>query len=597
MSFVIGRKLKRLIITVFVLAAFYYSVSFIQSEDIPQFYSQQELEERLKAAARAEQVKPPDVKFKGNGEEEINKETDEGQSKIVPQVKRDRHILPAGINHFFEGKCPSYLDYSTVRHPPYSVGPLKLPYQRPQEHCIKFKSPEVEEIIKDFNERIENPDLARLFENTFPNTLDTTVLWHTDSDYPQTFIVTGDIHAEWLRDSTWQLSPYIPLASKSTRIQKLILGAINTQASFVSQNPYCNAFHPPPGSGISKGKGQVDLVSPRPDWSKVFECKWEIDSLASFLTLSNEYYKYTEDISFLDKKWLTAYNSLFTVLNQQSYSSYTPAGNVRLGFYKFQRNTNIGTETLSNYGLGNPVNDGTGMIRSAFRPSDDATIYQFFIPGNAHMAVELNRTAILFEQLGKHDLAKAARTRSKEITKGIWEHGVYDHPKFGKVFAYEVDGFGSVNIMDDANVPSLLSLPILGFLDRDNEIYQNTRKMILSKQGNPYYLKGKVIEGIGGPHVGMHHPWPMSLIIQARTSNSIEEIQFLLKQLIKSTDGLGLMHEGVSDQPSNKMHGLRYTRSWFSWCNSEFGKLILWIAQEYPELIFTKEYSKLKYSL
>lgn len=154
--------------------------------------------------------------------------------------------------------CPDYKDYSGRRHPPFSDGPLKLPFQRPAPECRSFKSREVERVIKEITKRLVDKDLARLFENCYPSTLDTTVRWHVDGsdedetgvEGPQSFIVTGDINAEWLRDSTNQLAGYMPLLRKDAKLRKLVLGAISTQAGYVIESPYCNAFQPPRGSHV-----------------------------------------------------------------------------------------------------------------------------------------------------------------------------------------------------------------------------------------------------------------------------------------------------------------------------------------------------------
>lgn len=502
-------------------------------------------------------------------------------------------------------KCESYLDFSEQYHEPFSEGPLELPYQRPKEKCRTFSSPAVEKVINDITTRIKDPDLARLFENALPNTLDSTILWHkkedADSKYAQTFVVTGDIHAEWLRDAARQLSVYQGLSKYDDNLKELMRGAINTQASYILVSPYCNAFHPPPGSNIKKGSTHMDKVSPRPHWKYVFECKWEIDSLASFLTLTNEYYAATKDDTIFNTLWFNALSSILKVLERQSSPTFDKDGKILPFYYTFQRDTNVGTETLPLAGTGNPVNFDTGLVRSAFRPSDDACIFQFFIPGNAHMAVELNKTAEILhslrEKLEEEELPKFIEGTKKfgaQITSGIYEHAVFDHKVFGKVFAYEVDGYGGSVFMDDANIPSLLSLPDLGFIDKDDPIYQNTRKMIVSKKGNPYFLQGNHFKGIGGPHIGIHNAWPMSLLLQIRTSDDDAEITENLQTVLQTTGNLGLIHESVH---VNFPGGTRYTRPWFSWANSEFGKTILDLAQRKPSLIFKDEYAQKPYTI
>ena len=375
-------------------------------------------------------------------------------------------------------------------------------------------------MIKDVTSRIEDPDLARLFENAFPSTTDTTIKFHTkaaDTAFmrfggartssddrawkgPQTFIITGDIIAEWLRDSTNQLRQYQPLAKKDPAIFSLLLGAINTQAEYVIEAPYCNAFQPPPISDLPVTQnGQDDAVHPAYEPNAVFECKYELDSLAHFLALANDFYENSGSTEFLNERWYLALDTLLQVLDQQSQPTFDPetAKYVR-NDYTFQRWTNLGTETLNLQGVGNPLNGGTGLVRSAFRPSDDATILGFFIPANAMMSVELERTSKILVAAGKTALAEKLAKRGKAIREGVMEHGVVSHKKYGDVFAFEVDGYGSSILMDDANYPSLLALPVMGFCDSKDTIYQNTRKMILDKQGNPYYLKGKDFEGIGG---------------------------------------------------------------------------------------------------
>lgn len=415
----------------------------------------------------------------------------------------------------------------------------------------------VEKVITDLTARMTDKDLSRLFENAFPNTLDTTVRWHVDAESKrgrysgkwegaQSFIVTGDINAEWLRDSTNQLAQYQPLARFDESIYTLILGAINTQSEFVIASPYCNAFQPPPPSKqLPSQNGQSDTVHPAYEPSFVFECKYEIDSLAAFLSLGNQFYNSTGAAEFVNKRWILAVETLLAVLEEQSKGTFDKNGAFRKNEYTFQRDTNSGTETLALGGVGNPLASDSGLVRSAFRPSDDATILGFFIPGNAMMAVELARTAEMLAKIGDADLAKKLRVKAQAMTDAIWEHGVVEHKRYGRVFAYEVDGYGSSILMDDANIPSLLALPLLGFVSAKDPVYLNTRKMLLEKAGNPYYLVGRAFKGIGGPHVGPQHAWPMSLLVQAMTSEDDAEILENLG-LVKKASQLGLLHEGVN---------------------------------------------------
>ncbi|KAL2200638.1 Six-hairpin glycosidase-like protein [Corynascus similis CBS 632.67] len=528
---------------------------------------------------------------------------------LVPAAAQDTNANQQPLTDQADKEaCPNYANYATFPHPPLSNGPLELPYQRPDPHCRTFQSDAIEKVINDITSRMKNPDLARLFENAFPSTTDTTVKFHTDGkdesikaklrrrreedawldkdewEGAQSFIITGDILAEWLRDSTNQLKPYQALANKDPAIFNLILGAINTQSEYVIKSPYCNAFQPPPISGLPVSyNGQDDAVHPIYEPSFVFECKYELDSLAHFLALANEFHRHTGSRDFMTPRWYKAVNTLVAVLEEQSKSTFNPeTGDYEHNFYTFQRNTNTGTETLNLKGIGNPLNNGTGLIRSAFRPSDDATIFGFFIPANAQMAVELKRTAAILRGSSSSDtaLAQTLEDWGKRIEDGIWEHGVVGHRKYGDVFAYEVDGYGSALLMDDANYPSLLALPLMGFVSADDPTYQNTRRMLLEKSGNPYFLTGKEFRGIGGPHIGLVNAWPMSLLVQAQTSKDDSEILECL-QLVLDSSKLGLIHESVNVNFANS-----YTRSWFAWANGVFAETILNLAKRKPHLIF-----------
>lgn len=523
--------------------------------------------------------------------------------------------------------CPEYIDYSKEPHFLHSddiTDANILPYQRPPENCRTFNSPAVEKIIAFFNDNLANPKLARLFENCFPNTLDTTILYHYNAetsvkplkrwagraayrnDYSETFVITGDIHAEWLRDSAWQLSVYQPLIKHDSSLQNLIKGAINTQSHLLMSNPYCNAFKAPFHMRVPNIGGQVDHVFPRPNWREVFECKYEIDSLASFLTLSRQYYENSEkDYSFMITDWFTALLQVMTVIRRESVSTYEKGTHDVNPFgFIFQRDTNSGSETRPLEGTGNPVQYDAKLVRSAFRPSDDVTIFQYFIPGNAYLSVELTKMAKILETHAssvKEIYQKAQELHSRvpypfdnfvsdmkkygeEIKAGIYEKAVFQDSRFGgDVLAFEVDGYGSRLIMDDANIPSLLSLPDLGFMEKNDPLYINTRKMILSPEGNPYAKpKSLCFPGVGSPHTGIHSVWPMSLTTAIRTSTNEEEIKGFLKLLIENTNGLGLMHESINAYIPN---GEQYTRPWFAWANSEFAKTIMHLAKNHPALV------------
>lgn len=431
----------------------------------------------------------------------------------------------------------------------------------------------------------------------------------------QSFIVTGDINAEWLRDSTNQLAQYQALAATAPDISNLIKGAIATQAEFVIESPYCNAFQPPNPSGLAPTQNrQGDTVHPIYEPSMVFECKYELDSLAAFLSLSNQYYANTNSTSFLNNRWFMALRALTDVLEAQSRPTFTDQYNFFGNQYTFSRWTNAGTETLPLNGLGNPMANHTGLVRSAFRPSDDAAVFPFLIPANAMMSVELGRAAQVLlahantlQSTDPEAYAKdidALRTfaeylsqKSARIRTGILDHGTTIHPKFGKVFVYETDGYGSHLLMDDANIPSLLSLPLLGFIsstsnsptnanDETAQIYKNTRRMLLDPPSNPYYLVGPALHGIGSPHTGLLSTWPISLLVQAMTSAFPAEILDCLSR-VKRVSIFGLINESVDVRIGpDPRTGQGMTRPWFAWANSVFAQAVLKFAAERPELLF-----------
>ncbi|TRX95634.1 hypothetical protein FHL15_003592 [Xylaria flabelliformis] len=487
--------------------------------------------------------------------------------------------------------CPDYSQYSTQTHQPLSTGKYQLSYMRPDPACRKYVVPEVEAAINDMKGRVKDPDLFRLFENAFPNTLDTTISWKgfasNSTTEELTFITTGDIVAMWLRDSANQMRSYKSLLKANTSTDSLaglFRGAINLQARYIIQNPYCNSFQAPPESGLPpqhNGAADTDAVSPSYSSSFVFECKYELDSISAFLQLSSDYYEKTQDAAFFGKfKWIQAVQTILNVAQGLLVGTYADDGSVNTSPYTFQRTTTAGTETLSNSGIGNPVKSGTGLVRSAFRPSDDATIYQLFIPANMQFSSYLSKCAAIMKPLNA-DLANKMTTLANSVKNGINKYGKVNHPTFGQIYAYEIDGFGSSNLMDDANVPSLLSAPILDFLDASDKTYQNTRKFVLSTW-NPYYMHGPVINGTGGPHVGPGRAWPMSVITELLTSSDDSEIISGLHTLVSSTDGLGLIHESV-----NTFDASRWTRQWFSWANGLFGEMLLGLKDRKPQLLAT----------
>lgn len=364
----------------------------------------------------------------------------------------------------------------------------------------------------------------------------------------------------WLRDSANQMQSYLPILTPNSSIASLYRGVINLQSRYVLTSPYCNSFQPPIESGLSpavNGAASDDSVFPSYDTSFVFECKYELDSLAAFLEISTNYYAGTNDLTFFGQfQWVDAVEAILAVAEAMMTSTYADDGSVNSSPYTFTRETTSSTETLDNSGKGNPVQAATGLIRSAFRPSDDSTIFQLFIPANMMFSRYLNSTSFIMSQLGNQALALRMSNLASSLKAAIAEYGVIDHPKYGEIYAYEVDGYGSQTIMDDANIPSLLSAPFFGYVDADDAIYQTTRDLILSAD-NPYFMRGPVINAVGGPHDGPGKAWPMASIVRILTSNNDTEIYNTLKEIIGSTDQLGLIHESI-----NSFNASDWTRQW-----------------------------------
>lgn len=432
---------------------------------------------------------------------------------------------------------------------------------RPAKKDRLFHSKAVEKKIKDVCAQLTNRKLAWMFENCFPNTIDTTVHYRKGEDGKHdTFVYTGDIHAMWLRDSGAQVWPYVQFANEDKDLKNMLEGVIRRQFKCILIDPYANAFN----DGPTGGEWMSDLTDMRPE---VHERKWEIDSLCYPIRLAYEYWKVTGDSSIFDEEWIAALSTILdTFVDQQRKD-----GN---GKYNFQRKTERQLDTLNNNGMGAPVKP-CGLIVSCFRPSDDATTFQYLIPSN-FFAVSVLRKAdeILRTVNHRNDLAKRCCALADEVDGALKEYAINNHPKFGPIYAFEVDGFGNQHLMDDSNAPSLLSLAYLCDIDVNDPIYQNTRRFVWS-DSNPYFFKGKAGEGIGGPHIGYDMVWPMSVMMKAFTSTDDKEIAECVTSLMNTDAGLGFIHESY-----NKDDASDFTRAWFAWQNSLFGELILKLIDE-----------------
>ena len=386
---------------------------------------------------------------------------------------------------------------------------------RPAEAERLFTSEAVEAEIARVKGVLTNARLAWMFENCFPNTLDTTVRWTREDEQGRddTVIYTGDIHAMWLRDSGAQVWPYVQLAPKDEKLRRMIAGVIRRQFKYIGLDPYANAFLDPLDPDPDT-HWQTDGTQMRPE---VYERKWEIDSLCYPIRLAYEYWKRTGDTSVFDEHWLTAMENILRTFREQQRKE-------GVGPYTFLRVTDRQLDTVCNVGNGNPVNP-VGLIASVFRPSDDATTFLFLVPSNFFAVTSLRKAAeILTAVNGERELAAECTALADEVAGALQQYAVVEHPEFGKIYAFEVDGFGGCFLMDDANVPSLLAMAYLGDVERTDPVYENTRCFVWSDD-NPYFWRGAAGEGIGGPHIGVEMIWPMSIMMRAFTSEDDAEIR------------------------------------------------------------------------
>nr|WP_172840559.1 glycoside hydrolase family 125 protein [Virgibacillus phasianinus] len=391
-----------------------------------------------------------------------------------------------------------------------------------------------------------------LFDNCFSNTYETTIRPQNDGT---TFVITGDIPAMWLRDSAAQVRPYLMLAEVDAAMADLIEGVINKQISFINHDPYANAFNEEAnGKRYHDDKTEMTPL--------LWERKYEIDSLCYPIQLAYLFWKSTGRTSHFNREFREAVGKILATWK-------TEQNHEQDSIYRFERDNCPAQDTLSHEGKGAPVGY-TGMTWSGFRPSDDACQYGYLIPANMFAVVVLHQLGEIAEDvLLDEELAETARNLAKEIDQGIKDFGIVEHPKYGTIYAYETDGLGNYNLMDDANVPSLLALPYLGYCQADDPIYQNTRKFILSEE-NPYYYQGAVAKGVGSPHTPEQYIWHISLAIQGMTAITGEEKEQVF-DLFKQTDAAtNFMHEGFHvDNPA------KFTRSWFSWANSMYSEFLL----------------------
>ncbi|MEP6638165.1 MAG: glycoside hydrolase family 125 protein [Chloroflexota bacterium] len=400
--------------------------------------------------------------------------------------------------------------------------------------------------------RISDAGLRRLLVGTLPNTLDTTVVAGGTDGRPDTFVVTGDIDAMWLRDSTAQVWPYLASVPDDAGLDRLIRGVIHRQSDQVLLDPYANAFRP----DEEPGQWADDETDMRPG---VHERKWEPDSLLAFVRLSLGYWSATRSLRPFDGPWRGALESVLRTLRiEQRLDGSSP--------YRFHRPDGDPTDDVPNKGLG-AASRPNGMVHGAFRPSDDASDLPLNVPVNLALAAALDAVAPLAIAVDDPRQGIEARSLAADIRAGVARDATVRHGR-ETIWAYEVDGLGGRVLMDDANVPSLLSLPYLGACQRADPIYVATRSWVLSP-ADPWMFAGRVGDGIGSPHTGPGQIWPIAVAMRGLTTTSAEERLAAVHLLGSSHAGTYLAHESFDpDDPT------QFTRPWFAWANSLVGELL-----------------------
>ncbi len=418
----------------------------------------------------------------------------------------------------------------------------------------KQKYASIGHVFQTVEEKLEKyPRIAEIFQNCYLNTLDTTVKSMDDGTF---YVITGDIPAMWLRDSTAQLRPFLPVAGKEPALGEILTGLSRRQFQYIQTDPYANAFNE-----AENGNCWERDITEQNGW--VWERKYEVDSLCYPLQLAYLIWKNTGRVDQFDLSFQAGARKILQVFRtEQHHEERSP--------YRFMRPGTYFKDTLSREGKGALVKSGVGMTWSGFRPSDDACTYGYLIPSNMFAVVVLGYLEEIADIVLKDKgLQKEAASLKEEIYQGIETWGVVKTEEFGEVYAYETDGYGQYSLMDDANVPSLLSMEYLGYRGNRKEVAENTRKLILS-EANPFYYKGSKGAGIGSSHTPVNHIWPIALAMEGLTAETEERKLEILRILTETDGGTGLMHESFHVNDDRK-----YTREWFSWANAMFSELVL----------------------
>lgn len=397
----------------------------------------------------------------------------------------------------------------------------------------------------------DRPALCELYKNCCASTLETTVRDCGDGTF---FVITGDIPAMWLRDSSAQVSHYLPLAS-DREVGRILEGVIRRQLDYITIDPYANAFNETPN-----GEGHPEDLPKNDKW--VFERKYEVDSLCYPLRLLYLYWKQTGNNEIINEKL----HAVIRVIVDQWKTEQRHVENSPYYFIRLEGDQK--PEDFPYGGKGAPV-AYTGMTWSGFRPSDDECRYGYLTASEMFAVVVLGYAAEMLRAVcGDEALAAECDELREQIDAGIREYCVVDNEKYGRIYACETDGNGNYSMIDDANVPSLLSIPYIGYAPADDVIYQNTRRFLLSAD-NPFYYSGKYARGVGSPHTPPNYVWHISLAMQGLTSVSDNEKRELLETIVSTDAGTRHLHEGFNvDDPDE------YTRPWFTWPEALFAEFV-----------------------
>lgn len=462
---------------------------------------------------------------------------------------------------------------------------------RPEKSKRKFASEAVDTFIEKTKPKFKDSNLAVIYQNCFPNTLDTTVEY--DSTKDDTFVITGDIEAMWLRDSSFQVFPYIKFAKTDLKLRRMLLAMIKRQSKSILIDPYANAFN----KNEFNSPWQNDITYKMVNGQKIkamntklWERKYELDSIISPLFFAYNFYEQTKETSFItNSEWQAALATIISVVKKEMRGSEEEDLNGGPEYF-FQRTANEPFDSL-HQGRGNPAGS-CGLVKSMFRNSDDAATFAYSIPENAFLVATFKKVASMlktFLTTNKIDeiqykkyllLINDLEAISSSVQTAIYKNGVFKDPETNeRYFAYEVDCYGNHYFLDDPGYPSLTALPFFGFIDKEDALYISTRKRILSKK-NPYYFQGLIGDGLGSAHSERYYIWPLFSIMRALTSSNEAEILEAVKLLQYTAAETGFMHESVNVNDTTK-----FTRPWFAWTNSFFGYMINTINEERPHLL------------